>query len=96
MPGAELPQQRTMAPEPQAPEKPDFFAPRNNPALTDYTQPIIPGATAFAFPKGPGTIPGDTTASSTETAPPAAETPLFTTTEGGTTGDDTLSAYDTK
>jgi hypothetical protein len=85
MRGSELPQQRTQAPEPVAPEKPDVFR-----STTDFTLPQQRDTTAFALPKAAGPTTGDTTAALTT------ETPLYTTTEGGTTGSDTTSDYDTK
>jgi hypothetical protein len=65
MPGSELPQQRTMAPENRTPPPPDFFAGSSNSALPK----TLPPSPAFA----------------------GMETPLFTTTEGVTTGDTTTS-----
>jgi len=62
MPGAELPWQRTLAPEAGPP---DFFKDR-----TDVTLP--------------------------KTGSSSTETPLYTTAEGGTTGEDTTSAFETK
>jgi hypothetical protein len=85
MPGAGLPQQRTQAPEPVPPEKLDVFK-----STTDFTLPKRTDPTDFAFPKADGTTTGDTTASL------STETPVYTTTQGGTTGSDTTSDYETK
>ncbi len=60
MRGAEQPQQRTMAPDPVPPEKPDFFK-----GLSDYTRPRARDLASWGS---------------------AMETPLYTTTEGSTTG----------
>jgi hypothetical protein len=86
MPGAELPQQRSRALEPEAAEKPDIFKPQ-----TDFGLPELKDPTDFAFPKARGSTTGDPV-----TAPVSTETPLYTTTEGGTTGSDTMADDDTK
>lgn len=96
MPGSELPQQRTQAPDPVVPEKPDVFK-----STTDFTVSKRADPTDFAFPKAAGPTTGDTTAGDTTTGDTTAalttETPLYTTTEAGsTTGSDTSSDYETK
>ncbi|MDR3533289.1 MAG: hypothetical protein P4L90_22365 [Rhodopila sp.] len=71
MPGADLPQQRTMAPETRTPPQPDFFkGSSDDKGLSDFTFPR----------KRPST-----------SADSGMETPLYTTTEGSTTGDTTSS-----
>ncbi len=103
MPGAFLPQQRTQAPDPVVPEKPDVFK-----STTDFTVPKRIDPADFAFPKAAGPTTGDTTTGYTTaganttgdaTAALTTETPLYTTSEAGstgTTGSDTSSDYETK
>ncbi|HBK05309.1 MAG TPA: hypothetical protein DDZ81_05530 [Acetobacteraceae bacterium] len=78
MPGAELPQQRTQAPKPAPKTDPDFFAPPPvADAETSGTPDFFSTTTDLTVPRAPRSKPG--TAS--------AETPLFTTGQGYSTGE---------
>nr|WP_294510816.1 hypothetical protein [uncultured Rhodopila sp.] len=81
MPGSELPQQRTQAPEPVAPDKPEIFQ-TVPPDFSSQTKRLLK--------------PGFTTGYATmDTTPPTtSETPLFTTNETGTTGGDSTTGDD--